>query len=68
MMGSSELLVKITGTDRAAVEGLARFLRENLEHAYPGPVRPNDRDQGVHCFVNITIEGSEAAKIRRVPP
>lgn len=64
-MGNTELLVKITGYDREAVAGLAAYLKANFEHCFPGPVRPNDKDSGWHVFCNISLEGSESAKIRR---
>ena len=63
IMGQTELLIKVVGADRQAVEGFAAYLKRDFEHAYPGQVRQNDRDEGWHIFVNITLEGSETAKI-----
>lgn len=64
-MGASELLIKASGSDRSAVEGFGKYLKREFEHCFPGPVLPNDRDNGYHCFIHLSIEGSEAAKIRR---
>ena len=65
MLLSVELLVKVVGRDKDAVQGFADFLKETMEHAYPGPIRQNDRDEGWHIFVNVTLEGSEGVRIMR---
>jgi len=47
-----QVLVKVSG-DRVSVEECVAIMRKVFPIAIVGNIRSNDRDSGVHCFLDL---------------
>ena len=52
---TGESLLKVTSTAVKDYEEIIARLRENYKITYPGGMRMNDRDDGVHGFIKIKV-------------